>query len=145
EADPSDDLSGLDAARKLELIALAAFVDAGPLALNLRGMAGLTASLVSLIHEEGLRLRLVATCEQQGAGVHGEVRPRELAADDFLAGAQGEDNRVEIFTADGAVVRLAGKGAGGWPTAQAILGDVYEYVQQTQRANAASLQALAIA
>lgn len=145
EADPGDDLSGLDAARKLELIARAAFADAKVFNLHLRGIVGLTASLVSLINEEGLHLRLVAACEADEYGVHGEVRPCELRSDDFLAGAQGEDNRIEIFTADGAVVRLSGKGAGRWPTAQAILGDVHAHLQQVRRLNGTTLQALALA
>jgi homoserine dehydrogenase len=57
------------------------------------------------------------------------VRPERLAVDDYLAGARREDNRVEINTAAGATVRLAGKGAGRWPTALAVMGDVFDLLE----------------
>jgi homoserine dehydrogenase len=130
EADPHDDLVGLDAARKLELIARAAFGEAAPFDLHLRGIVGVTASEAGLVREDGLSLKLVASCERTEGHVRAVVKLFELPESDFLAGARGEENRVEIVTRNGVVVRLAGKGAGRWPTALSVLGDVHEYLRQ---------------
>ncbi len=61
--------------------------------------------------------------------MRGVVKLHELPESDFLAGARAEENRVEIVAGNGQVVRLAGKGAGRWPTALSILGDVHEYLR----------------
>jgi homoserine dehydrogenase len=130
EADPHDDLVGLDAARKLELIARAAFGEASHFELNVRGIVGATASQAALVREEGLTLKLVGSCERSEGHIRGTVKLFELPASDFLAGARAEENRVEILAGNGQVVRLAGKGAGRWPTALSILGDVHEYLRE---------------
>lgn len=130
EADPHDDLVGMDAARKLELIARAAFGEALPFELNVRGILGVTASMAGLVREEGLNLKLVASCERSEGHIRGVVKLYELPDSDFLAGARAEENRVEIVARNGEVVRLAGKGAGRWPTALSVLGDVHEYLRE---------------
>ena len=130
EADPHDDLVGLDAARKLELIARAAFGETTHFELHVRGIDGVTASEAELVREEGLSLKLVASCEPRQGHIHGVVKLYELPESDFLAGARGAENRVEIVTRTGEVVRLAGQGAGRWPTALSVLGDVHEYLRE---------------
>jgi len=134
EADPHDDLVGLDAARKLELIARAAFGETSHFELTVRGIVGVTPSEASLVREEGSRLKLVGTCERTEGHVRGVVKLQELPESDFLAGARAEQNRVEIVAGNGQVLRLAGKGAGRWPTALSILGDVHEYSRGSRMA-----------
>lgn len=127
EANPHDDLVGLDAARKLELIAREAFGESTHFELSVRGIVGVSASEASLVREDGLSLKLVSSCERSAGHIRGVVKLYELEQRDFLAGARAEENRVEILAANGEVIRLAGKGAGRWPTALSILGDVHEY------------------
>jgi homoserine dehydrogenase len=134
EADPHDDLVGLDAARKLELIARAAFGEASHFELNVRGIVGVTASQAALVREDGLSLKLVGSCERSEGHVRGVVKLYELPASDFLAGARAEQNRVEILAENGQIVRLAGQGAGRWPTALSMLGDVHEYLRDRRLA-----------
>ena len=138
EADPHDDLVGLDAARKLELIARAAFGEAVPFELSVRGIVGATASEAGLVREEGLSLKLVGSCERSEGHIRAVVKLYELPESDFLAGARAEENRAEIVTRTGEVVRLAGKGAGRWPTALSVLGDVHEYLRQRRAPLASS-------
>jgi len=57
------------------------------------------------------------------------VRPERLELTDYLAGARCEENRVEVTTSTGANVRLAGRGAGRWPTALAVMGDVFDLLE----------------
>lgn len=130
EADPRTDLDGSDAAQKLCLIARAAFgATLSPDAIDRTGIEQLTPDEVVRAEAEGSRLRLVATCERQSGTIRASVRPERLGAEDYLAGARREHNRVEINTASGATVRLAGKGAGRWPTALAVMGDVFDLLE----------------
>jgi homoserine dehydrogenase len=69
--------------------------------------------------------------------VRAEVRPVALPARDFLAGARGEENRVVIERVGGPPLRLAGRGAGRWPTAEAMLADILEIVRRRHRPPAA--------
>jgi homoserine dehydrogenase len=81
-------------------------------------------------------VRLVASCAKERGLIRAQVRPEALPASDYLAGAQREENRVEIATAD-ETWRLAGKGAGRWPTSLAVIADVDDVLEaRTQNAHA---------
>ena len=133
EPDPSFDLSGRDAAHKLALLlrtlgggAARADVLAG---LAVAGIDARTPSLERRARAAGLRLRLVASWDGSGARVALET----LAADDWLAGASAEQNRLEIRRADGRVERLHGRGAGRVPTATAVIADLLDVAAERQR------------
>jgi homoserine dehydrogenase len=145
EADPSDDLTGADSGRKLKLIARAAFGHEADTEVQVGGIAGVSAQRVVAARHVGRCLRLVATCERLNGHIAGDVRLHELAQDEFLAAARGEDNRIEIETRSGEVIRLSGKGAGRWPTALAVLGDVYECIRDRDAQAAADEDAAASA
>lgn len=127
EADPHADLSGADAAQKLCLIARAAFgVACSPSSVECGGIEHLTADAVAAAAARGFRVRLVATCFIEHGAIRACARAEELDPSDYLAGARREENRVEITTTDGTTLRLSGKGAGRWPTALSVMGDVFD-------------------
>jgi homoserine dehydrogenase len=128
EPDPASDVSGLDAEHKLRLCAQAAF-GRGPERVERRGIER-PDEVASGSDQE--TLRLVAEVVLQGDQLSARVAPLRLARDAFLAGARGEENRVEIGFADGTVLRLAGKGAGRWPTTASVLGDVWEHARAAE-------------
>lgn len=128
EADPRADVSGEDAAHKLELIARTAFRSADPPRFDVRGIEGVASEDIAAARAANRRLRLVATCAGTADQVSGKVGVETLASDDYLAGAAGEENRVEIETRGGETIRLAGKGAGRWPTAGSVLSDVHAHL-----------------
>lgn len=135
EPDPGADLSGLDSARKL--IVLAREVLGEELALgdiDRVGIDGLTPEVVKRVTENGRRLRLVATLERSEGGLIASVRPVELAAGDPLASARDEEN-VFVLTVNGRSepVVLRGLGAGRWPTTEAVVGDVLQIARERQR------------
>lgn len=136
ETDPSFDLDGRDAAHKLQLIASTAFGAGTPFDFDVAGITGVTAAQVAAARADRRRLRLVAECERSGDRVSGHVRLLELPEDDFLAQAHNEDNRVEIHTDSGRSVLLTGSGAGRWPTATSVLGDVYACLRARRAARA---------
>jgi homoserine dehydrogenase len=101
----------------------------------------MTASQAGLVREDGLNLKLVASCERAEGHIRGVVKLYELPESDFLSGARAEENRVEIVGGNGTLVRLAGKGAGRWPTALSMLGDVHEYLRDRRAARGLAAEA----
>lgn len=129
EPDPSADVGGLDAEHKLRLCAQAAFGQA-PAQVSRRGIdcldelpAGAPGEVLRLVAELRLERGVPVAC----------IAPRWLPPDAFLAGARGEDNRVEIEFDDGSTLRLAGKGAGRGPTTASVLGDLWEHARAVER------------
>ncbi len=130
EADPRADLSGADAAQKLCLITRAAFAATlNPGSVDCHGIEHLTPAAIAAAKARGRRIRLVASCSFEQRALHPSVRPEELDASDYLAGTRGEENRVELITTTGDTLRLSGKGAGRWPTALSVMGDVYDCLE----------------
>ena len=128
EPDPAADVSGLDAEHKLRLCAQAAFGH-GPVTVSTSGIDRLDAVPNGA---SGEVLRLVAEATWIDGVLEARVAPVWLPGDSFLAGARGEENRLELLFEDGATLRLSGKGAGRWPTTAAVMGDVWEHVRAAE-------------
>jgi homoserine dehydrogenase len=127
EADPTDDLSGLDAARKLTLIAREAFgaeLTAEDIARP--GVAALETRADQVVRAE-TPTRMIARVHATGAneGI-ASVALTEVGATHPLASCRGADNTVVIRLRNGDEVALRGRGAGRWPTAESVLGDLLE-------------------
>jgi homoserine dehydrogenase len=120
EADPTRDLDGTDAAEKLVILTRAAF-GASPLAdgVERRGIIGLPAP------EKGGAIRLIATAwlDPQHRPVL-NVAPHTLPPRHPLADTPNELNRAIIRTKAGRDVIVHGKGAGRWPTTEAVFADL---------------------
>ncbi|HZW06005.1 MAG TPA: homoserine dehydrogenase [Phycisphaerales bacterium] len=135
EPDPAADLSGLDSARKLIVLAREVFgVDLRLDDVDCIGIEGLTPDVVQHAAEDGRAVRLVALLERRGERLAASVRPTELPLSDPLATARNEEN-VFMLTVDGraAPVVLRGLGAGRWPTTEAVVGDVLQIARERAR------------
>jgi homoserine dehydrogenase len=142
EADPARDLDGRDAACKLRILARAAFgVELAAGAVVRRGLESVDGAAAAAARARGQAIRLLAECRREGAALRAEVRPVALPARDFLAGARGEENRCVIERAGGPPLRLAGRGAGRWPTAEAAIADVLDVMRLRHRGPTARLTA----
>jgi homoserine dehydrogenase len=128
EADPSADLSGLDAAHKLVVVARAAFgVDLDVGTLERTGIEGIDPAEVRRAHAAGATVRLVASCRRDaGGGVVARVGPVRLPAYHPLARPRNEENRVVVQPVSGPPTVVDGKGAGRWPTSESVFADVLE-------------------
>lgn len=125
EADPLTDLDGTDAAEKLGILATAAFgASIAPDEVQRRGVFEGDAARCAAAQDRGKVVRLVASLRRTAAGVEAAVAPREVTADGWLGGAHEEWNAAGFRCADGSTVRVRGRGAGRWPTAQAALADL---------------------
>jgi homoserine dehydrogenase len=125
EADPSSDVDGHDATHKLALLMQHAFLLAviSP-RVRRSGIAQISKRDIARAHMLGYRIRLVAAAFQNGYGVSAEVAPALVPADHPFACAKGAENVVHVLARDAGALCLSGRGAGGFPTASAVLGDV---------------------
>ena len=125
EADPTEDVSGRDAAAKMAILARLAFN--APVHLDqvsYEGIESLTASDIEYAKELGLSLKLVGTAERLDGGVSVRVHPTFLYGGHPLASVNGSFNAVTIESPAITEITLSGPGAGGIQTASAVLGDV---------------------
>ncbi len=130
EADPTADIEGFDAAAKAAILASLAFhtrvsVDD----VHREGISGVTADDVAWAHRTGHVLKLLAVAErlpdEHGTdGVVVRVHPALVPADHPLAGVHGAFNAVFVEAEAAGELMFYGRGAGGAPTASAVLGDV---------------------
>ncbi len=122
EADPSADVYGWDAARKLSLLIQQAWnITLSPERIPCCGIAALTAD------QAHPNLRLVAKAIQEADGrVHASVQPVQLSDGHPLLSAQGVGNSLLITDGNGGTHQLTGAGAGKWPTAEAVFADLLD-------------------
>lgn len=126
EADASRDLDGRDAAEKLALVAWVAYgVEPEEAIVRRDGLLPHAERLVHLAAAVGGRLRLVAECVlTEGGELVSSVEPTAVEARSALGLTTGEENRVEVHTGWNTPLTVAGPGAGGVPTATALLSDM---------------------
>ena len=125
EADPTEDVTGKDAAAKMAIIARLAFGAAVHLDdVPYEGIDNLTGDDIAYAKELGLSLKLIGAAERIDSGLAVRVYPAFLYAGHPLASVNGSFNAVTIESPAITEITLSGPGAGGPQTASAVLGDV---------------------
>src|SRR5271170_2212872 len=125
EADPSDDVSGRDAAAKMAILARLAF--GTPVHLKdvpYEGIEHLQSEDLQYARELGLGLKLIGTAERRDGGLSVRVYPAFLYAGHPLSSVSGPFNAVTVESEAITEITMSGPGAGGRQTASAVLGDV---------------------
>lgn len=126
EADCSRDLDGQDAAAKLAIIAWITFgVPPADLRVRRTSLVPGLERLVRLATADNARVRLIAECTQlPGHRLAAAVEPVIVDHQSAFGRTTLEDNRVEVDLGWGSPLCVSGPGAGGRPTAAALLGDL---------------------
>ena len=125
EADPTEDVTGKDAAAKMAILARLAFSAAVRLdQVSYEGIERITPDDIAYARELGLSLKLVGSAERVDGAVAVHVYPAFLYAEHPLASVNGAFNAVTIESPAITEITLSGPGAGGIQTASAVLGDV---------------------
>lgn len=130
EADPARDLDGRDAADKLVLLARAAFGAAPPAAAIPR--IALDTALIErarAVFARGERLRILAAAEPGALGLREEILPSAHP----LARLEDAECGLLLIHAGGREQFVAGRGAGRWPTAEAVLADLLDLLRSRRR------------
>ena len=134
EADPSADLDGSDVACKLVLIARAAFgVDLPFASVHRVGITEVDPRHVFDLSKSGSAVRLVGSLRRDGDGIIAEVKPVVLEAAHSLANTDREENCVMVKITSGETHILHGKGAGRWPTTEAVFADLSNLLRGWRR------------
>ncbi|MGO4385473.1 homoserine dehydrogenase [Specibacter sp. RAF43] len=132
EADPTADIEGHDAAAKGAILASLAFHTRFALEdVHCQGITAVTADDIAAAKEAGYVIKLLAIAEklavpgrEGAAGVSVRVHPTLLPREHPLAAVHGAFNAVFIEAESAGELMFYGQGAGGTPTASAVLGDV---------------------
>jgi homoserine dehydrogenase len=137
EADPTADVEGHDAAAKAAILATLSFHTEFDLAdVYCEGITKVTAEDVAAAKDAGMVIKLLAIAERiKGAdgddGIAVRVHPTLLSRAHPLAAVHGAFNAVFVEAENAGQLMFYGQGAGGKPTASAILGDVVSAARRT--------------
>ena len=130
EADPTADVEAFDAAAKAAILAGLAFHTRVTAADVYReGITEVTAADIASAKALGRTVKLLAICERSGAGgsedgVAVRVHPAMIPRSHPLAAVGGAYNAVFVEARSAGRLMFYGAGAGGTPTASAVLGDI---------------------
>jgi homoserine dehydrogenase len=125
EADPTADIEGFDAAAKAAILAGLAFHTRVTAADVYReGISDVTAADVASARAMGCTIKLLALAEREGDTIGVRVHPAMLPRAHPLAGVREAFNAVWVDAEAAGPLMFYGRGAGGAPTASAVLGDL---------------------
>jgi homoserine dehydrogenase len=129
EADPTADVEGFDAAAKAAILASLAFhTRVSGADVHREGIADVSAADVASADQMGCVVKLLAICElhdtPDGPAVSARVHPAMISASHPLASVREAYNAVYVESEAAGRLMFYGPGAGGAPTASAVLGDL---------------------
>jgi homoserine dehydrogenase len=147
ESDCTRDLDGRDATAKLAIIAWVTFgIRPGRLLVRRTPLVPGLDRLVRLATVEGARVRLIAECTQlPGHRVAAAVEPVIVAAESAFGRTTLEENRVEVDLGWPSPLSVSGPGAGGRPTAAALLSDLLRVSPPPNDRGAGATQFISVA
>ena len=132
ESDPTADVEGYDAGRKLAILASIAFNSRVVFSnVYTEGITKITATDIRYAQEMGCTIKLLGVAKNSGDGIEVHVHPMLIESDHPLATVRDSYNAV--FVRGDAVqdAMFLGRGAGELPTASAIVGDVFDVVRNS--------------
>jgi homoserine dehydrogenase len=125
EADPTDDVTGADAAAKMAILARLAFHTSVTLdEVVYEGIEKIQPEDLAYAKDLGLSLKLLGVAERRDDGISVRVFPCFLYGGHPLAPVEGPFNAVMVEAPSITEVTMSGPGAGGMQTASAVLGDI---------------------
>ena len=133
ESDPTADVEGLDAARKVAILASAAFHSRVAFEdVYTEGITKITSTDIEFAKEMGCTIKLLGVARNTPGGI--EVRVHPMLIDSSHPLATVNDSYNAVFVQGDAVqdAMFYGRGAGELPTASAVVGDVFDIVRNIQ-------------
>ncbi|MCQ6281164.1 homoserine dehydrogenase [Bacillus sp. EB600] len=139
EADPTNDIEGIDAFYKLMILSKIAFgKEPDWKSVELQGINGITSESIAAAEKSGLRFKHIASLGQKGDKIIGSVKPVLIGKSHPFYNVEGVENAVNVQSDIVGSITLQGPGAGMFPTASAIIEDLV-YVAKKQAKNQAIL------
>ena len=130
EANPAADVEGIDAGRKAAILSTLAFQSQVTLDdVHMEGITEISREDMAFADRMGMAVKLIALCRETDGKIEARVHPALLPKSHPLASVKDTFNAVFIRAEHLGEVMLYGRGAGRFPTASAMLGDVAEIVR----------------
>jgi homoserine dehydrogenase len=131
EADPTLDLDGSDVASKLAILMThAAGMPITHESIQRNALLDLDPARIQAARERGQTLRLIARASRDMAAASTQwrfqVQVEEVSLECIWGKAKGAWNALEVTTRDGTTHSIRGMGAGRWPTAEAVMADLFD-------------------
>ena len=135
EADPTDDVSGKDAFRKLMILSALAFgKQPNWQDIQVVGIDRVTIEDVAGAFKGKLRYRHIAEISiDENGTLNGSVGPALIGSAHPLYGVDGVDNAIIVETDYLGTLTLVGPGAGMYPTASAMVGDLFQMIGKREK------------
>ena len=132
EADPTFDVEGVDAAQKLAILAALAF-DAGIdfAGVHLEGISGIDIEDIRYARELGFSIKHLGIARLRDDGIEARVHPALVPESVLIAKVSGVMNAVMVHGSAVGPTLYVGPGAGGLPTASAVIADLIELARGT--------------
>lgn len=134
EADPTADVEGIDAARKLAILASICF--RSPVRssdIQTEGISQVTAADIAYGRSRGWRLKLLAEAEERDGEIVASVRPTFVGPEHPLANVNDVMNAILVEGEGVGETMFYGRGAGSLPTGSAVLGDILQAVRHLDK------------
>ncbi len=129
EADPTNDVSGYDAARKIAILATLGFHSAVTFNdVNVEGIETIAKEDIQHATEMGYVIKLLAIARQDEEGITLNVHPSFIRKGHPLANVGGAYNAVYVRGNCVGDIMMYGQGAGSLPTASAVVSDVMNVI-----------------
>lgn len=126
EADPTADISGMDTMRKIMLISMVAYDVLPNSDYSLEGIQDVSSADFAVAKDMGYTIRLMGRCGLSQSGrLYAYVQPVLCPAADLFAGVRKNINLAQYQGQNSGLMGFSGQGAGRYPTASAILRDVW--------------------
>ncbi len=138
EADPTFDIEGTDAAHKCSLLAAIAYGIPIPFTqAYVEGITRLESRDMQLAAQLGYRIKLLGIAKRTQIGIEVRVHPCLISERSLIANVEGVMNAVMVHSDALGTSMYYGKGAGGEPTASAVIADLIDIAraQTTDAAN----------
>lgn len=127
EADPTADIEGLDAGRKVAIMASIAFHSRVVFDdVYIEGITKITAKDIQYAREMGCTIKLLGVTRCDEEGIEAYVCPMLISGEHPLASVNDSYNAVFLHGDAVENVMFYGRGAGSLPTASAVVGDVFD-------------------
>jgi homoserine dehydrogenase len=134
EADPTDDVGGFDATYKLAILGSIAYeIKVHPDDIFREGIEGIEPVDFRYARELGYAIKLIAHTQRHPGRIEARVHPAMVPLDHPLAQVEGANNAVFVEGDLVGQVLLVGQGAGGRPTASAVVGDLIDLARSIRR------------
>ena len=136
EADPSFDIDGIDAAHKTIILSGLAYGKMPSLNdLSIKGIRNITLNDITYCNELGYKIKLLGNSEIV-SNIDGDeelfcsVEPWLIPKDYGLSSVSNVTNAVQVKSSLAGTVMVTGPGAGGEPTASAVLADIFDFANK---------------